>query len=77
MKKKFSGLIVPILTTVTDRGILDEEGFRFHIRDLIKRGVNGLYVTGTTGEAAQLPFQTWRDANRVAIEEAKGTPVRI
>lgn len=77
MRKKFSGLIVPAITPVLQDGTLDENAFRYHIRDLIGRGVDGLYITGTTGEAAQLPFHTWKEANRIAIEEANRTSSQV
>ena len=66
--KEFHGLIVPILTPVDANGDFDEPAFRALAADLVDRGVDGLFVTGTTGEAAQLKYQTWRDVNRCAIE---------
>ena len=75
--KKFHGLIVPILTPVDEKGRLDEASFRALIRDLAARGVDGLYVTGTTGEASQLLPKTWEAANRIALNEAAGTALTV
>ena len=66
--KEFHGLIVPILTPVDEKGSFDEPAFRALATDLVERGVDGLFVTGTTGEAAQLKYETWRDVNRCAIQ---------
>lgn len=66
--KKFHGLIVPILTPVDKNGDLDKEAFIRLSQDIISRGADGLYVTGTTGEASQLKDSTWHDVNRLAIE---------
>jgi len=76
-KKKFSGLIVPVLTPVKEDGTLDEKGFRMHLEEQIARGVNGLYVAGTNGEAGQLPYGTWKEANRVALDVARGSATRV
>lgn len=75
--KKFHGLIVPIFTPVDEQGNLDREAFIRHAQDLAKRGADGLYVTGTTGEASQLKTETWREVNRLAIELFQGTDTDI
>lgn len=77
MKSDFQGLIVPILTPVDEKGNLDEVHFVKLVRNLIARGVNGLYVAGTTGEAAQLRDSTWEAVNRVALREAAGTDTKV
>ncbi len=77
MKKQFGGLIVPVLTPVDEWGNLDEKHFAAHLEDLVQRGVNGLYITGTTGEAAQLPIRTWEAANRVALRVAGHTAAKV
>ncbi len=76
MRKDFSGLIVPVLTPLDERRKLDEESFVRLIHDLRERGVNGLYVTGTTGEASQLPYDVWKETNRVAIRETQGAGMK-
>lgn len=75
--KEFHGLIVPIFTPVDANGALDELAFRRLIRDLAARGADGLYVTGTTGEASQLAPKTWAAANQAALDEAAKTPITI
>lgn len=76
MSKCFSGLIVPLLTPLNENRSLDEVSLAKHIHDLAARGIDGLFVTGTTGEASQLPLSTWREANRVAIREAKSAGIK-
>ena len=76
-KSDFSGLIVPVLTPVDERGRLDESAFVTLLHSLKERGVNGFYVTGTTGECANLFDKTWEDANRVALRELRGSGCKV
>lgn len=75
--KEFHGLIVPIFTPVDEKGNLDTEAFKNLASDLVRRGVDGLYVTGTTGEASQLSTETWKKVNQTAIEMFRGTPTHV
>ncbi|MDD6144639.1 MAG: dihydrodipicolinate synthase family protein [bacterium] len=77
MKSDFSGLIVPVLTPVDEQGRLDEKHYVKLLHRLMARGVDGLFVTGTTGEAAQLADPTWEAANRVALREAAGSRTKV
>lgn len=49
MKPDIRGVIVAVLTPFTENGDIDEKAFLNHIDYLIKRGVNGIFVAGTTG----------------------------
>lgn len=77
MEKFFSGLTVPIFTPVFETGELDEESFVRHMQNLVERGVEGIYVAGTSGEAGHLSPKTWEAVNRAAIREAKGTGAKV
>ena len=66
--KEFHGLIGPIFTPVDEKGNLDRASFEKLAVNLSERGVDGLYVTGTTGEASQLRTSTWAEVNKVAID---------
>lgn len=49
------GVIIPMLTPVTSDGNLDETAVGRLIEYIIKAGVDGIFVLGTTGEAASIP----------------------
>jgi len=53
-EKLYHGIVVPMVTPVTVDGKLDEPGTRRVIDHLIDGGVNGIFVLGTTGEAASI-----------------------
>jgi 4-hydroxy-tetrahydrodipicolinate synthase len=54
-KHKHRGIVVPMVTPVTAQGDLDEASARRVIDHLLQGGVNGIFVAGTTGEAASMP----------------------
>lgn len=51
----FSGVVIPMLTPVTTTGELDEPAVERLIEHIIEGGVRGIFVLGTTGEAASVP----------------------
>jgi dihydrodipicolinate synthase/N-acetylneuraminate lyase len=53
--KLYHGVVVPMVTPVTPQGDLDEPAVRRVIDHLIEGGVSGIFVLGTTGEAASVP----------------------
>ena len=75
--KEFHGLIVPILTPVDEKGNLDSAAFERLATSLAARGVDAMYVTGTTGECSQLSHKTWADVNRLAIDLFRGTNTKV
>jgi 4-hydroxy-tetrahydrodipicolinate synthase len=48
------GVVVPMVTPLTQQGDLDEQAARTIIDYMIEGGVNGIFVLGTTGEAPSL-----------------------
>jgi 4-hydroxy-tetrahydrodipicolinate synthase len=53
-RKKHSGIIVPMVTPVSNSGALDENAVRRVIDFILAGGVSGIFVLGTTGEAASV-----------------------
>lgn len=51
---KFSGIATALVTSFTAEGELDLEGIKTNVNYLIEKGVWGLVVCGSTGEAAAL-----------------------
>ncbi|MBN2132337.1 MAG: dihydrodipicolinate synthase family protein [Sedimentisphaerales bacterium] len=51
------GIIPPMVTPLTDTGRLDVPGMETLIEHMLVGGVAGLFVLGTTGEAASVPSE--------------------
>ncbi len=49
--EEIKGVIPAVLTVFNKDEEIDEEGTRSYIDYLLEQGVNGLYLTGSTGEA--------------------------
>lgn len=50
MKVRFEGLIAAVVTPMTEKGEVNVSNIGSYANFLIKRGVNGVFVCGTTGE---------------------------
>ena len=50
MKKKYSGIIVPLITPLTNNGFIDADGLERLINHVVGGGVHGIFILGTTGE---------------------------
>lgn len=57
MKTKLEGIIVPLVTPLLDNNTLDLNGLESLICHVIKGGVHGVFILGTTGEAQSLGFE--------------------
>ena len=55
------GVIVPMVTPLLDRDALDVEGLERLIEHILRGGVHGLFVLGTTGEAPSLSYRLRRE----------------
>src|SRR5215207_7077862 len=65
MKNPIRGILGPVITTFYPQGELDVASFAANVRSHILAGLDGIVVTGSTGEAALL------DANeRAALVDA-------
>ena len=68
----YYGVIVPMVTPVTPAGALDEPAIRRVIDHLIRGGVDGIFVLGTTGEAASLSQEMRLQLVKLTLDCAKG-----
>ena len=55
-KKMLEGLIPPMVTPLDDRRQLDKAGVKNMVAHLLKGGVDGIFLLGTTGEGPHLPY---------------------
>lgn len=51
---RLQGVLAPVVTTFTSAGELDAKAFAHNLRAHLGAGLNGIVVTGSTGEAALL-----------------------
>ncbi len=69
MKKSLCGIVPPLVTPLLDNDRLDIEGLERLIEHVIKGGVHGIFILGTTGEAQSLSFnlraEMIREASRI------------
>jgi 4-hydroxy-tetrahydrodipicolinate synthase len=66
------GIIVPIITPLTETGKMKRETMRELIEHLIKGGVHGLFATGSTGEFYGLSNAEKRKIFEFVVEAADG-----
>lgn len=69
---RLHGIIPPLVTPLKDSGNLDAGGLERLIEHLITGGVHGLFVLGSTGEAASLPDLVRLDVVVTACRLARG-----
>ncbi len=65
------GVIVPIITPITEEDRVDETAFRQVIRYLIGAGVHGLFIGGSAGEGALFTMEEWVRMMEIALDEAR------
>lgn len=53
----FYGIVPPLVTPLLSNDRLDIDGLERLIEHVIKGGVHGLFILGTTGEAQSLSFE--------------------
>lgn len=61
MPRRFSGIIPPLITPLTDRDTLDVAGLERLLAYLLASGVHGIFLLGTTGEAPSLSYRLRRE----------------
>ena len=66
-KKKYEGIIPPVVTPLYENGELDEEGIAAIVSHCIAGGVTGLFVNGTSGEAMRISDSLWKRNMNVYI----------
>lgn len=68
----FRGTYVAMVTPLTSKFEIDEEGFRKNINYLIDNGVDGLLAVGTTGESATVTHDEHKFLIDTLIDEVDG-----
>jgi len=69
---EFKGIIPPIVTPVNENEDVDEGGLRKLIDHCITKGLHGIFIAGTNGEALSLTQEQRDRAISIALSEAKG-----
>ncbi len=73
-----AGILVPLATPLRDRDRLDEEGLERLVDHVLKGGVHGLFLLGTTGEGPSLGHRLRRElVRRVTAQVAGRVPVLV
>ena len=55
--KSLEGIIVPLVTPLSGNGRIDTDGLNNLIEHVIRGGVHGIFILGTTGEAQSLSME--------------------
>lgn len=63
------GIIVPLVTPLLNDNVLDFEGLGNLITHVIKGGVSGIFLLGTTGEAQNLSYELRRKLIKATCEK--------
>lgn len=75
---KFKGIIPPMVTIFNDDGSFDWEGNKAVIDYLIKGGVHGIFVLGSSGEFAHMSTAERKEFAEFAVDYVKGrVPVLV
>ena len=76
MNKNFElplhGIITPLVTPLLDNDTLDNEGLERLIEHTLAGGVHGIFILGTTGEAASLSFSLREEMIKQTSKILKG-----
>jgi dihydrodipicolinate synthase/N-acetylneuraminate lyase len=74
----FKGIIVPLITPLTDRDTLDQDGLARLIEHVISGGVHGIFILGTSGELPHLSSRLRRELiTRVCALVKNRVPVLV
>ena len=75
---KLEGLIPPMVTPLDERRRLDKAGVRNMVNHLLKGGVDGIFLLGTTGEGPHLSYAVREELVRTVCRLVKGhVPVLV
>jgi len=70
--KNFAGVITPLLIPLDEYEQVIEAELRAHIGILISKGVDGFLSPSSTGEFANLPYETRQKILQLTVDEAAG-----
>ena len=73
---QYFGIIPPMVTPLNDWDTLDNQGLETLIDHILKGGVHGLFVLGTTGEAPSLSHQLRKEVIKRTLDQV-GTKVPV
>ncbi|HHF98718.1 MAG TPA: 4-hydroxy-tetrahydrodipicolinate synthase, partial [Candidatus Aerophobetes bacterium] len=69
----WEGVISAIITPMKDGGEkVDAEAMRSYLDFIVEKGVDGVFVGGTTGEGPLLSLEERKQIAEVAVEKLKG-----
>jgi len=72
------GIVTPLITPVDARECVDETGLRNVIEHVLRGGVHGVFVAGSTGEFYGLDYDEKKRAVEITIHQVKGrVPVYV
>lgn len=66
--KKYHGIIVPAVTPLSDAWTVDPEGTEKLLESVIRGGVNGIFILGSTGEGPALSAREQRRLIALAVK---------
>jgi 4-hydroxy-tetrahydrodipicolinate synthase len=75
--KEWKGCFTAIVTPFKENGDLDRDLFCQNIELLIEEGINGIVVSGCTGESWALADEEKREIFKLAVEQAKSRIITI
>lgn len=70
--REFKGVIPAVLTVFDKDENIDEAGMRQLVSHLIDKGVNGLYLTGSTGEGFTMTGEERKRVVEIVMDETAG-----
>ena len=68
-RSSFHGIVLPLVTPLLDRDVLDRAGLERLIDHVMTGGVHGLFLLGTTGEASALSSNLRREFVKAAVQQ--------
>jgi len=75
---ELKGIIVPIVTPVTEEETVDYEGLRRVVRHVLDGGVHGVFPLGGTGNFCSFTAEERFEVTRTVVQEVKGrVPVMV
>jgi dihydrodipicolinate synthase/N-acetylneuraminate lyase len=78
LPKPLRGIVPPMLTPLADRDLLDVPGLERLIEHILRGGVHGLFVLGTTGEGPSLSYRLRRELVERTVRQVAGrAPVLV
>ena len=78
LPKPLRGIVPPMLTPLADRDALDVPGLERLIEHILRGGVHGLFILGTTGEGPSLSYRLRRELVDRTVQQVAGrVPVLV